>query len=229
MSAAAVVSELRGRHAKSERLSSRTLVATIDAINEVLAAGQLERSFLAYMGACLSSLEREEVLQDTESATALCAVLAAVMQHVPAGYLRTKFSAIANIVVDALDALTAQGSLGGQKAALACVARVLCGGDGAPSWAAVQPAFSRLLNSTIDSNPKVRKLAREGLTEAAAGYVGTPAQAHASQDIAAGAPGVIARRMDPPGRYTGHSHRTGGGRPGGGGLVGLQGREASKR
>ena len=74
------------------------------------------------------------------------------------------------------------------KASVSCLTRTLCAMDASGAWAPVTQPFRLLLEFTMDINPKVRKLAVDGLTELLAIIQPTPALHHASAELVSGVP-----------------------------------------
>lgn len=108
------------------------------------------------------------------------------MQHMPSGYIRSKFDMVSSVIVNVVQQTRDKTEKSALKAALACHVRTLCCLDPAGSWAAVKQPLLLLLDLTMDDNPKVRKVAQEGVTEVMATVRSTPAQLHASKEVLQG-------------------------------------------
>lgn len=200
MDASDVVAGLRRRHERSQQPSSMALVATIDAVNETLDINKLDKSIIAYFGACMSPLERASLLEDVETVTALCTLLASVMSHIPGQYLRSKFTTISSIVGSILKGMQSSGQVAGQRAAMQCLVHCLRHVDISATWAPAKAPFLQLVRGTMDSNPKVRKIAADGLAEVmAAACLNSAVQAAASKELASGAlPACPVEAIHPP-------------------------------
>lgn len=191
MDAHVVVRALRSRHERSAQPSSKLLVATIDAVNETLEAGKVDKTIVAYFGACMSPLERVSLADDPETGAALCVLLAAVMSHTPGSYIRSKFSIVSGIVCKAVKELTQHGDAAAQKAALHCLVQALKHMDVSSTWAPVKEPFLLLVRATLSANAKVRRAAADGLAEVFASNAGSAAQAPASAELVSGAQSLL--------------------------------------
>jgi hypothetical protein len=184
MEASSLVSGLRSRHDRSQQPSSKALVATIDAVNEILDVNRMDKTIVAYFGACISALERASLLENADTVTALCTLLAAVMAGMPGAYIRSKFSTVSGIICGTLNGMQSRGEVLGQRAVLQCLVHALRNLDMSSTWAPVKAPFMALVKSTMDSNPKVRKVALDGLTEVMASIASnTAAQQAACNDL----------------------------------------------
>jgi hypothetical protein len=188
MAASKAVLALRRRHERSPQPSSKLLVATIDAVNETLEIGSVEKSGIAYFGACMSALERSDVLGNADTVGALCTLLAAVLQLMPGSHIKAKFATVSDIICRTYRGLGEDGDTLSRKAVLQCLVQTLCHPDLSHTWAPVKEPFMLLLQTTTASAPRIRKAAADGLVEVMARIQGTPAQQPASADVAAGAP-----------------------------------------
>lgn len=121
--------------------------------------------------------------------TALCTVLSTVMQHMPIGYVRSKFDTVSAVIVSIVKETREKSEKNALKAALACLIKTLCCLDtSGATWASAKQPLLLLMDFTMSDNPKVRKLAHEGVTEVMATVRSTPAQQHASREVLQGTP-----------------------------------------
>jgi hypothetical protein len=187
MTASELVAGLRSRHERSKQPSSRALVSAIDVVNETIERSGHEKSIAAYFGACLGPLDSTGVSEEnSEIVTALCTLLATIMQQVPSSYLRTKFTTVSKILLKTCDSFASKKCIGGERAALQCLGYALRNMDTSCTWAPVAAPFAALLKATMHTNPKVRKVAQECLATIMASVHGTPAIQPSSSEIAAG-------------------------------------------
>lgn len=188
MEAAEVVSQLRRRHEKSTQASSATLVATIDAINETLESNNMSKTFVSYLGACMSAMTRVSSSEESVALTALCALLAAVIPNVPKQYTRSKFTMMVSTLCTAIALLDEADAGAGVKWAVQALSHVLAAPDLEGTWASAKSGFVFLVKMTMDGNPKARRAAQEGLAMVLEAYPGTAAHQPASQEMADSAP-----------------------------------------
>lgn len=188
MEAAELVTQLRRRHEKSTQASSATLVATIDAINETLESNNMSKTFVSYLGACMSALTRVSSSEDSVTLTALCALLATVIPHVPEQYTRSKFIMMVSTLCTAIELLGDADAGAGVKWAVQALAHVLKAPDLEGTWATAKAGFVFMVKMTMDDHPKARRAAQEGLALVMEAYPGTAAHQPASLEIADRAP-----------------------------------------
>lgn len=186
MEADEFVTQLRRRHETSTQASSATLVATIDAINETLQSNNMNKSFVAYLGACMSALTRVSSSEESATLTALCALLAAVIPHVPKHYIQSKFKMMVSMLCTAIGSLEEAESWAGVKWAVQSLSHVLAAPDLDGTWASAKAGFIFLVKMAMDSHPKARRAAQEGLALVIETYQGTAAHQPASQELADG-------------------------------------------
>lgn len=201
MEAVELVSQLRRRHETSTQASSATLVATIDAINETLQSNKMNQTFVSYLGACMSAMTRISSSEESVTLTALCALLAAVIPHVPKQYIRSKFNMMASTLCTAIELLEEADTFAGVKWAVLALSHVLASPDLEGTWASAKAGFVFLVKMTMHSHPKARRTAHEGLAMVMGAYPGTAAHQPASQELADSTiPTTINERFlfDPP-------------------------------
>eukprot|EP00892_Ulva_mutabilis_P007664 jgi/Ulvmu1/526/UM001_0534.1 len=192
MDAVELVSQLRRRHETSTQASSATLVATIDAINETLESNSVSRTFVSYLGACMSAMTRVSSSDESVTLTALCALLAAVIPHVPKQYTRSKFNMMVTTLCTAIGLLEEADAGAGVKWAVQALSHVLASPDLEGTWASAKSGFVFLVKMTMDGHPKARRAAQDGLAMVLEAYPGTAAHQPASQEIADIAKAVLA-------------------------------------
>jgi hypothetical protein len=187
MLASELVAGLRSRHERSTQPSSKELVTAIDVVNETIEQSGHEKSIAAYFGACMAPLDNTKVKDNADIFTALCTLLATVMQHTPASYLRSKFTTVSKILLTTYEDFASQQHTAGERAVLQCLGLCLQNMDTSCTWAPVAAPFAALLKATMHHSPKVRKVAQENLATIMATVHGTPALQPCSSEIAVGA------------------------------------------
>ncbi|GAB4822579.1 hypothetical protein N2152v2_009625 [Parachlorella kessleri] len=176
-----LVASIFARHQKSPQPQSQQLCAILTAVLDVLRAEGLQATPTALYAALMSSLEKQETLQNSEVTAAMCHLLSLVLGRVPNAVLRAKLAPSAQLLAAVVEAKSSEAPI--VKPALACLCQVLAAATAA-DWLAAAPAFNLLLGFCVDTRPKVRKAAQAGLVDVLAGAQAQQAVlSHASEAV----------------------------------------------
>lgn len=180
-----LVQELKSRHIASTAPTSRALVATIDALSETLEAAGNVNDLLAYVGACVSSLDSVSSADDAPVISAVCTLLATLLPHVSQQQTRSIFLKTSPVICKITSLLHEAADVAGVKWAAHVLAQLLCCPDTEATWAPVKAPLLMLVRIAMHSNAKARKVAQEGLSNVFTAYQGA-SHRQASEEIEQG-------------------------------------------
>lgn len=157
-----LVAEIMGRHGRSIQPESKQICLILNAVLEVIKAEGLQPTPTALFAALLASLGQPAARDSNEVTAAMCRVMAAVLDRVPNGVLRLRFTSASKLLVSVLETRGSDGALA--RAVLPCLCQVLAALNPA-DWPAAARPFALVLDTCLDARPKLRKKAQAGLVD----------------------------------------------------------------
>ena len=200
------VSELYGRHRRSQQPESRQVTAVLEAVADILRQESISPSPTAVFAAVMSSLEREDITGAPERASAMLTVLGTALEHAPTAPVLSRLPASMKVLLSLGRA--AQDTPHALRGVIHCIGLLVATLRDAPSdavvdeqWPHCAKAFGAVSHLCADGRPKVRKQAAASVAEALRALRGTPAADPAGRAFAAiavkalRAPGKAAREL----------------------------------
>ena len=93
------VSELYGRHRRSQQPESRQVTAVLEAVADILRQESISPSPTAVFAAVMSSLEREDITGAPERASAMLTVLGTALEHAPTAPVLSRLPASMKVLL----------------------------------------------------------------------------------------------------------------------------------
>lgn len=144
--------------------SDKEMCAVLAAVSELVAEKQTGDSPVVYWTALMSTLEATDLVTDEKAVSAIVSLLAIVTPQVPQAVSVAHFEKASSVLVGVLQACSGVESQPIVRGALSCLTSLLLSQTASfwPSKAA-RDVFSGILAFTLDSRPKVRKVAQSGV------------------------------------------------------------------
>ncbi|GMH32215.1 hypothetical protein BSKO_00049 [Bryopsis sp. KO-2023] len=168
-----LVEEVKRRHGNSQAAVSKQIITVTGTVLEVLKDQNMQPTPTALFAAFVSTLEREQTLNNPEVVAAVCNVLSMAIGRLPDSMLQKKRIPMLSLLNGILG--RHRGKPSPVKAALSCISPFLAVANCEPNPAASE-AFETVLSFVWDSSPKVRKLVVKGLQQVLAGHRDTASE-----------------------------------------------------
>lgn len=152
-----VAADILQKHRNSTQPESKQLCLILSSVLEALKQSNIQATPTAIFASLMSTLQTKEAAGVSGP---LCNALSMIILHVPVAVMRKKCIECSKVFFDIINSNADSSQL--VKPALGCLAQAVAA-TGPTDWTALSPSFNLLLGKLLDSHPKIRKKAQNGI------------------------------------------------------------------